>query len=305
MSDSRSFSVLSFGSLLSLVTLGAACVGPVGETPWEITVSEIQSFAEEVDAEGDVDALENTQGFLDSVAVELDDAGGLTPERCATLRAQYNPTELSVKKNAHVDERKRLNRARLMVLLASLPSLRDFAAAVRSHGFGNFQGIAGLSAEELEPMIVSLDAQIDGLVTRVSDFGISRAPGAEEEFAAGGAGTLAQALLAHEAAHVLQQRGGGASPQAIQLPLDQVMELVRHEEEVAAALKAYSGSVSSIFTQLETLFATEESCASAPSDQISTLRGALDMANRRFQTLSNASKARHDIALNSIRNMKA
>lgn len=38
--------------------------------------------------------------------------------------------------------------------------------------------------------------------------------------------------------------------------------------------------------------------------QFLALQEATQMESRRFQTLSNASKARHDIALNSIRNMK-
>jgi len=38
--------------------------------------------------------------------------------------------------------------------------------------------------------------------------------------------------------------------------------------------------------------------------QFLALQEATQMESRRFQTLSNASKARHDIALNAIRNMK-
>ena len=38
--------------------------------------------------------------------------------------------------------------------------------------------------------------------------------------------------------------------------------------------------------------------------QFMALQEATQMESRRFQTLSNASKARHDIALNAIRNMK-
>lgn len=38
--------------------------------------------------------------------------------------------------------------------------------------------------------------------------------------------------------------------------------------------------------------------------QFMALQEATQMESRKFQTLSNASKARHDIALNAIRNMK-
>jgi hypothetical protein len=38
--------------------------------------------------------------------------------------------------------------------------------------------------------------------------------------------------------------------------------------------------------------------------QFSALQEATQMESRKFQTLSNASKARHDIAMNAIRNMK-
>ena len=38
--------------------------------------------------------------------------------------------------------------------------------------------------------------------------------------------------------------------------------------------------------------------------QFLALQEATQMESRRFQTLSNASKARHDIAMNAIRNMK-
>jgi hypothetical protein len=39
--------------------------------------------------------------------------------------------------------------------------------------------------------------------------------------------------------------------------------------------------------------------------EIEALRKAIELESRRFNTLSNASKARHDIAMNAIRNMKA
>jgi hypothetical protein len=38
--------------------------------------------------------------------------------------------------------------------------------------------------------------------------------------------------------------------------------------------------------------------------QLAALRKAVQMESRRFQTLSNASRARHDAAMNAIRNMK-
>jgi hypothetical protein len=38
--------------------------------------------------------------------------------------------------------------------------------------------------------------------------------------------------------------------------------------------------------------------------QFLALQEATQQESRRFQTLSNASKARHDVALNAIRNMK-
>jgi hypothetical protein len=38
--------------------------------------------------------------------------------------------------------------------------------------------------------------------------------------------------------------------------------------------------------------------------QLAALRKAVQTESRRFQTLSNASKARHDAAMNAIRNMK-
>ena len=41
-----------------------------------------------------------------------------------------------------------------------------------------------------------------------------------------------------------------------------------------------------------------------PAADIVRLRGTFETESRRFQTLSNASKARHDIAMNAIRNMK-
>jgi hypothetical protein len=42
----------------------------------------------------------------------------------------------------------------------------------------------------------------------------------------------------------------------------------------------------------------------AMNTQFLALQEATQMESRRFQTLSNASKARHDIAMNAIRNMK-
>jgi hypothetical protein len=41
------------------------------------------------------------------------------------------------------------------------------------------------------------------------------------------------------------------------------------------------------------------------SKSVDSLRAVLEAESRKFNTLSNASKARHDIAMNAIRNMKA
>lgn len=51
--------------------------------------------------------------------------------------------------------------------------------------------------------------------------------------------------------------------------------------------------------------ASGQSAAPAPAMGLLELKGAIEQEARRFQTLSNASKARHDIAMNAIRNMKA
>jgi hypothetical protein len=49
---------------------------------------------------------------------------------------------------------------------------------------------------------------------------------------------------------------------------------------------------------------TMESHMAQMNMQFLALQEATQMESRKFQTLSNASKARHDIALNAIRNMK-
>ncbi|HJR42302.1 MAG TPA: hypothetical protein VJ812_09400 [Gemmatimonadaceae bacterium] len=66
----------------------------------------------------------------------------------------------------------------------------------------------------------------------------------------------------------------------------------------------------------EAVRAAEQAKAGAPANaslvermeqmnaQLAALRKAVQTESRRFQTLSNASKARHDAAMNAIRNMK-
>jgi len=48
----------------------------------------------------------------------------------------------------------------------------------------------------------------------------------------------------------------------------------------------------------------QEAPVAPVSAEALALQEATQMESRRFQTLSNASKARHDIALNAIKNMK-
>jgi len=76
---------------------------------------------------------------------------------------------------------------------------------------------------------------------------------------------------------------------------------VRHATELRASL-TNSGS-SGFGTSLEGSSELVDAMAQM-NMQFLALQEATQMESRRFQTLSNASKARHDIALNAIRNVK-
>ncbi|MBC8145664.1 MAG: hypothetical protein H7X80_08755 [bacterium] len=76
---------------------------------------------------------------------------------------------------------------------------------------------------------------------------------------------------------------------------------VRHATELRASLT--NAGTSGFGTSLEGSSELVDAMAQM-NMQFLALQEATQMESRRFQTLSNASKARHDIALNAIRNVK-
>ena len=73
---------------------------------------------------------------------------------------------------------------------------------------------------------------------------------------------------------------------------------------MSASLDAASGGVTGV-TALRSAVGVTFAPAMMPLDpQLHQLLETMQMESRRFQTLANAAKARHDIAMNAINNMR-
>lgn len=78
-------------------------------------------------------------------------------------------------------------------------------------------------------------------------------------------------------------------------------------EEQSGFLRRSAGRLLQLQGQAAKLLANRNAAVApmaAMNMQFLALQNAVQNESRKFQTLSNASKARHDIALNAIRNMK-
>jgi hypothetical protein len=74
-------------------------------------------------------------------------------------------------------------------------------------------------------------------------------------------------------------------------------------KSVRSRLADYRGKLTAVGRELPNGAAMVEKMA-AMNMQFLALRQASEKESRKFQTLSNASKARHDIAMNAIRNLR-
>lgn len=75
--------------------------------------------------------------------------------------------------------------------------------------------------------------------------------------------------------------------------------------KAAGQLKAHAAKGEALLAKAKSQKSTLLEQMASMNVEFLALQGAIQMESRAFQTLSNASRARHDIAMNAIRNMKA
>lgn len=283
---------------LVLVTLGSLLVGCVGDpatTQWDQAVVNLQDFAEEVDSSGD--AVGAFEGISADFATLATLAEGETDSTQAMAALYGAPGAMRGKFDVELD---RLARGTALSSLSAIGPARDLRDAIESSNTASVAAELGVDEATLLAQLQSFDEALNALVAKISDSGVS-SPELVLLAAEG------ERLIAHELAHTVQQRLSSGAPLApslqgpsleltgIQAKNDGVGQAGDEYEQQADALMDFYGEVFS---------APENEWFRRIKVKFPWIQESSDVASRRFQTLSNASKARHDVALNAIRNMK-